>query len=246
MTDVQASNIWSQLNATSGDLTQYEADALFSLIEAKPAVRAAFLRQLSEVPSHVIKFAYRADAVIRAFRPPLTAPENRAVLERVVAAAGSTTDGGQLLTLALAAQALDPPLTARETRAVLARVLAVIGSTTDRQELVALAQAVQILGRNPQLASAAFGPLRDKVTQTGLREARVVLAEAVVAVLAAEPDYRFADGIVNVLKHPNVTGKAMRVLLDALNKRFAEAPGTETGYTANLAWARARFPGVGD
>jgi hypothetical protein len=80
LADARANLIWSDLEFNTDRVGPGEIDALWRLATADQAVRKAFLRQLGESRSPVLKFVRRPEPVLRALGLTLSAEDARALL----------------------------------------------------------------------------------------------------------------------------------------------------------------------
>ena len=131
LAEARASLIWSSLELRTDPLGPDEVDALWQLAAAGRNVRRAFLRQLDENRSSVLKLVRRPAPVLRALGLVLPAEAARALLRPLLRAFDDTADPGTLAALARAVRAAPARLTREQAEAALRPVLGGFGRTND-------------------------------------------------------------------------------------------------------------------
>jgi len=95
-----------------------------------------------------------------------------------------------------------------------------------------------------------IGRLNQEQTRTAIRDARGYLADAgseqnarllataIAALSQSLPDDAFLATIIDTLKFPTTAGSPTATLMDALSKRFPDAPGAKSNLLAVLRWLK--------
>ena len=146
LAEARASLIWSNLALKGDRLERQEVDALWQVATADPEARHAFLRQMGQSRSAVLKFARQPEPMLRALGLTLSLEDKRALLEPVLALMAQTRDAKTLRLLARAAHAIPINLTTTQAKAAQNRVVEVFATTQDPYALQSLAEAMQALG----------------------------------------------------------------------------------------------------
>jgi len=120
----RASLIWNRLESRTNFLQPAQIDALWELaseqspqrawwqlVYGRPSIQTAFLRQLAEDRTLVLRFARLPDPVLRAFGLHLPDEKARSMLGLLLGALRDTTEPDELRSLALAIRALPIQLT---------------------------------------------------------------------------------------------------------------------------------------
>ena len=116
LTEAQANLIWSNLELSSDSLAPEEIDALWRVGTVNEAVRKAFLRQLGENRSSVLKFARNPAPLLRALGLRFSREDAQALLDPVLAALNGGADPNTMRNLANAARAIPAQPTAEQVR----------------------------------------------------------------------------------------------------------------------------------
>ena len=146
LAEARASLIWSNLALKGDRLERQEVDALWQVATADPEARHAFLRQMGQSRSAVLKVARQPEPMLRALGLTLSLEDKRALLEPVLALMAQTRDTKTLRLLARAAQSMPINLTTTQAKAAQNRVVEVFATTQDPYALQSLAEAMQALG----------------------------------------------------------------------------------------------------
>jgi hypothetical protein len=145
LAEARAHLIWSSLELRTDPLGPAEVDALWQLAAAGHDVRRAFVRQLDENRSSVLKLVRRPAPVLRALGLVLPAEEARALLRPLLRAFDDTADPSTLAALARAVRAVPARLTREQAEAALRPVLGGFRRTNDPYALQALVEAAGAL-----------------------------------------------------------------------------------------------------
>lgn len=168
LAEVRANAIWSRLELN-------EVDALWDLVTGEAATRAAFLKQLAENRSLVLRFAQHPDPVIRALGLKLTTEQRQALLDAVLDAIEGTTGSEALSQLLAAVQVLRVQLTPEQALRRLGRVLDVIidGHSWMTSQEPLLLEYVKVLASRvtAEKAQAAANAILDGMQNTNHRDA---------------------------------------------------------------------------
>jgi len=82
--------------------------------------------------------------------------------------------------------------------------------------------------------------LDQRVTLFSNRKLRLAIAD----LLPQDPEERYMEGLVEILKYPTAAGAAADALIERVRKQDATAPGAPAGIQANVAWVTNKFPSV--
>jgi hypothetical protein len=126
--EARANLIWSRLEFKSleCELQPREVDAVWDLATGGPAVREAFLKQLANNHSLVLKFAQCPDPVLRALGLQLSTEQTHILIDAVIHTLKDTTDPKSLSSLLAIMQQFPVPLTSEQAQAALGSVLDVL------------------------------------------------------------------------------------------------------------------------
>jgi hypothetical protein len=183
LTEAQANLIWSNLELNADPLTPEEVDALWKVGTVDESVRKAFLRQLGENRSSVLKFARNPAPLLRALGLRLSSEDAQALLDPLLAALDDGADPTTLRNLAKAIRAIPAQPTAEQARQALATVMVAFSMTRDPYALQALAEAAQALPLqlSGEQAQTALAPILNSLQRNTEPEALQALVLAVQA-----------------------------------------------------------------
>jgi hypothetical protein len=189
------------------------------------------------------KLGYPLARAIQSLPAQLTEAHTQQVLDLILQRIDRITKPSTLMALAQLLQSLPGKLTDEQAQKALDSVLRQIGQT---DELATLAEALQAL--TPKL-SKAQAQLASKVAVSSLawavnKEEATDWARALVALLSRAADGDGTTKLVAAVAYPTVAGPATDVLLDEIRGRHSDAPPTEAGTQASLAWLGAKYPWI--
>jgi hypothetical protein len=113
----------------------------------------------------------------------------------------------------------------------------------ERDELGEIA-AVLSTRINPDLWDNSLALARWELSTSGSDGESTAWALAIADLLPQDPEERYMEGLVEILKYPTAAGAAADALIERVRKQDATAPGAPAGIQANVAWVTNKFPSV--
>jgi hypothetical protein len=171
------------------------------------------------------------------------------VLEKVeefVITSGHTSNEDLNQAIVQVADALVLRLSPDQAQAALVRVL-------DRQWHMRVSEARDELGQiaavlstriKSDLRGNSLALARWELSTSGSDGESTAWALAIADLLPQDPEERYTEGLVEILKYPTAAGAAADALIERIRKRDATAPGAPAGIQANVAWIAKKFPSV--
>ena len=167
-------------------------------------------------------------------------------VEEFVITSGGSSNKDLNQAIVRVADALVLRLSPNQAQAALVRVL-------DRQWHMRVSEARDELGQIAAVLSTRIkSDLRDnslalarwELSTSGSDRESTAWALAIADLLPQDPEERYTEGFVEILKYPTAAGAVADALIERIRKRDATAPGAPAGIQANVAWIAKKFPSV--
>jgi len=211
-----------------------------------PALLSALLEALSKLRFGPVNERGKAATALIAVVPPASAESVLKKVEEFIVKSDLVSSKDVNQAIVQIADALVLRLSPDQSKAALVRVLDRqwhMRVSKERDELGEIA-AVLSTRINPDLWDNSLALARWELSTSGSDGESTAWALAIADLLPQDPEERYMEGLVEILKYPTAAGAAADALIERVRKQDATAPGAPAGIQANVAWVTNKFPSV--